>query len=513
MPDSDTLLVATPDGAIRTYDPESGVQTKELVASVRGSELFAASASGLRFALAKDGLVQVWGTRSQGLLAELGNRYPRSRVLAIALSHDGSYLAVSRMGGSYLKINQPSKIEVWDVEERSLMQSVFWDGAPARQVAFGPTHFLIIGACTDNLLRVWDVKTAKKMPSDWLLGDVPSSVIINHWGTQLAASFGNSPSIKVWDFRFRTDWYLPKSTGPVRLLSEFDLSGTGLGQEFNQLLGGGVFDRTGQIVANVRIARQDPSGDPKVVLTDAAAPLVSWRSGILERRVAVSPDKARIAVAVSRGSRFNEHQNTDVVKLCDRRTGAVERSIKVGQPIEAVAFSDDGRYVNLLVNAKRADYLSYKNIILFIRYNSFGGSHEVVSEIGEGTIARFSRDGSLFTVGGSHPSEGQDAGSVWDTKTIRRLRGLNSARMGILTNLEFSSDRRFIAGSISGVTGSTKDVVTVWDARTGLELLKLDVPDRGSVDWLGFSPRGTHLIAGYYTQDGLGPYYTVIWGP
>src|SRR5262249_55947895 len=151
-----------------------------------------------------------------------------------------------------------------------------------------------------------------------------------------------------------------------------------------------------------------------------------------------------------------------------------------------VSFSPDGTRVvtgdehgTTVVDAKTGTVL----LKLHQQVRDTGGSQEMW--IGRGVqSASFSPDGTrIVTTGGTRPF---GEVTVWDARTGAELLALNGHTSWVMTSAFSPDGTRIITGSVDGTA-------KVWDARTGTGRLELP-GQRHGVSSVSFSPDGARLV-------------------
>jgi WD40 repeat protein/tetratricopeptide (TPR) repeat protein len=209
-------------------------------------------------------------------------------------------------------------------------------------------------------------------------------------------------------------------------------------------------------------------------------------------RVAFSPDGTRIHT--TGGDEGN------VVKVWDAKTKTLLLDAK-GMKVSGnncIAFSPDGKRIvagRSDGTARVIDPTTGK-VLMELKgrqRQAFGGSL-IIRSFGVLSVA-FSPDGSRIVTGGTITgaeggTTGEDFGqaSVWDARTGAELLELKG-HTGPVTSASFSPDGTRI------ITGSEDGTARVWDARTGTPRLELD-GIKGLITCASFSPDGTWIVTG-----------------
>jgi WD40 repeat protein/serine/threonine protein kinase/tetratricopeptide (TPR) repeat protein len=232
--------------------------------------------------------------------------------------------------------------------------------------------------------------------------------------------------------------------------------------------------------------RADNAGIVKVWDVRTGKAVLDWRgheSGTT--RLAFSPDGTRIVTA-----------GTDkAVRVWEARTGKILLEAKgTISSYSSVAFSPDGKRLVAGRDDGTARVIDAQTgaVLLELKGRPRVANWVSLTTRGVLTVA-FSPDGTRIVTGGTTGGHGSGDGfvsgeaSVWDARTGAELLELKG-HAGMVMSAAFSPDGEQI------ITGSVDRTVTVWDARTGtprLELEGIKGPTSAS-----FSPDGTWIVSG-----------------
>jgi WD40 repeat protein/ABC-type branched-subunit amino acid transport system substrate-binding protein/DNA-binding SARP family transcriptional activator len=315
-PDSQRLATASRDGTARIWDlqpahevltilnrgtggtnrwlRQEGPQAGQVAISSEGTRLMA----GL-----EEGTTQVWDTRAgQQVLALRGHQ---GKVWGAAISGDGSRLAT---GGS------DQTVRVWDARKGDIR----WTGSAHTEtvvaVAFSPDGTTLASASADKTARIWDSATGQALLALAGHTDALTSLAFSPDGVRVAtASEGSEDPIRIWDVR---------SGSLLRTLAGHQ-----------DVVWSVAFSPDG-----ARLVSASRDGTARIWDAASGASILTLPGhGTLVSAI-FSPDGRRVATGNRDG----------ISQLWDAATGQELQELtgtEVGEGVDSVAFSADGRYL------------------------------------------------------------------------------------------------------------------------------------------------------------------------
>lgn len=358
-----------------------------------------------------------------------------------------------------------------------------------RTVAFSPdgTRFVTGGRGIEEgeqEVKVWDARTGTEL---FALKGLPNTgreitaglfVAYSPDGTQLVTCHTDK-TVRVWDAR----------TGA--LLRELKGHTTGVecaafSPDGTRLVTGG--DALPRAIGIGGISGKQGPGETKVWDARSWTPLFDLKGhtgGVWS--VAFSPDGMRI---VTGGGDFNVPGE---VKVWDAAKGG-KAQLELnditgggGASSSSVAFSPDGARIITGNGDGIATVVDAKTGAVLLKLRQHARDTGAAQElwVGHGVrSAAFSPDGTRIVTTGGTRSSGEV--TVWDARTGAELLALNGHTAHVMTSAFSPDGTRIITGSVDGTA-------KVWDARTGTGRVELPGQWRG-VTSLAFSPDGARIV-------------------
>jgi WD40 repeat protein/tetratricopeptide (TPR) repeat protein len=232
-----------------------------------------------------------------------------------------------------------------------------------------------------------------------------------------------------------------------------------------------------------RIVTAGDEGIVKMWDAHGASALFDWkahRNTVL--RVAFSPDGARVVTG----------GYDQAVKVWDARTGTLLLDAR-GMMSEnsSMAISSDGKRIVAGRDDGTARVIDARTRAVLLQLKGrprvvFSGV-QVGGSVGVMSVA-FSPDGSRIVTGGSTGERSTGEASVWDARTGAELLELKG-HTGLVLSAAFSPDGQRI------ITGSQDGTAKVWDAQTGTPRLELE-GIKGTIQSAAVSPDGKWIVTG-----------------
>lgn len=534
-PDGERLALAGTDGSVYFWNATTGkeiLRRKQHTQAIMGLTF---SHDGRKMASASwDRTVKLWDAGTGDVLHTL--RGHEDRVHSVAFHPKGVLVA----SGSW-----DTTIKVWDVVKGTEVQTLRGHKSPVYSVDFSPDGQLLASAASNGNLKIWELATGKVIQNITGNAGAILNIAFSPDGRSLVYSGGDA-TVRVWDVESGVERILFRghtasvdnvrfSPDGQRLVSSSPGQGVIKVWDLTRHPEYSTFAHTGPDIE--AIAFQDEG--KQLVSVTIGGKLQTWdaTTGVLreERTVGMSDSLTSPAVLAS----FNpggtllagrSRENPRLVRIWDVATGKVQMSLPQHTwPVLCVRFNPDGRllatcgysgddkqheiHVWETENGKLLMKLNGAGKVCNIVFRdsqllAVGGEDGMLAVIDLATRQRidsvaahkndvaalaFSPNGKLMASGGLEDRTIK----IWDvsesdttTGPARRLVHTLVAP-SLLCDLAFSPD----SGRLAGIS---RDLVKVWDAVTGQEVLTLrGAPQR---HWdpafnprVVFSPNGRRL--------------------
>lgn len=481
-PDGRLLATSSQDGTVRIWNVAAG--TERLVLEGPPNETFV-NFSGLTPAFSPDGSrvtsggwfsTPIWDLAT----GEISMTLPRqpTEALAVAFSPNGTHVATA---------NQLDA-QAWDAETGKLVTTFSGHTGDIFGIAYSPGGGRIATGGGDGIAQVWDTATGRRLLTLAGHGIDVVQVAFTPDGDRLLTG-GMDGTARLWDISPAggRDWLTVPGPADRQGGVSFSPDGTS-------------FAVPGQIVG---VTIRDVETGTKIITLEGHDATI--------RRMAFSPDGTRLAGAA--GSGPGDPRANSTVPVWDVSTGKVVMTLKGhAHQVASVAFSPDGQ---------RLATGSWDGTVRL--WDALSGEEQHVVDVGDPVFALgFSPDGRYLVSG----DDGDETLTVWDADTLERrekpLRGHNSviqdvafgptgmvvtgsfdatAKVWDLASRQEVTTLRGHTGGLLGVavnsdgtlvaTASLDGTAKLWDLATG-EVLTLFGHD-GPVNTVAFSPDGRFL--------------------
>jgi WD40 repeat protein/tetratricopeptide (TPR) repeat protein len=412
---------------------------------------------------------------------ELKHRLGVSNMVLAGAAYDNRdvVLAAERLN------NVPAEQRGWDwryLKQQSFGGLFTLRAGATRTVAFSPDGTRIVtggrGAQEGQQeVKVWDARTGtelfalKGLLNIWPETSAGTFVAFSPDGTQLITA-SDDKSARVWDARTGTLLRELKGHTTGVASAAFSPDGTRL------VTGGDALPRS--VGPGGLTGKQGP-GETKVWDARTWMPVFDLKghTGAVTS-IGFSPDGTRIITA---GGDFNVPSE---VKVWDAQKGGKPLLELNGIGDNAVSFSPDGTRFITANDDGTATVVDAKTGAVLLKVHqqaSYAGGQDIW--VGHGVLsAAFSPDGTRIVTTGGTASAGEV--TVWDARTGAELLALNGHTSWVMSSAFSPDGTRIITGSFDGTA-------KVWDARTGTGRLELGGQWQG-VSGMAFSPDGTRLV-------------------
>ncbi len=423
-----SAVTASDDGSVRFWDPGTGRLIHRITGPRDRITAIAMSGDGTRIAIGgRDGIATVCDAGTGRVLMPFhGQGGP---VYSVAVSADGGSIATGYADGT---------ADVWNISTGRRLVTLRRHNGPIFSIAFRNNGLSIVTGSNDGTAILWNIATGQQLQRFTGHTGGVTSVALRSEDTQIVTG-SMDKTVRVWNARTgRCVGIFRGSKSPILSMA---VSANG-----ERIVTGGT-DKTAVVWdGRTGFARRTLRGHGGSVLTVAI-------SGDGKRIITGSADQtARVwdSCAPETSMHFRGHIGT-VASLDVSRDGG-----------RILSGGDDGTAI--LWDARSGAPL-----------RTFAGHTDAVR------AAVISSDGTRVVTGSS-----DGAARVWDARTGGLLNTLKG-HQGIVYCVAISPDGARIA------TGSQDGKMIVWDARTGLQLLICD-DHAGAVYSVAMSADGTRLL-------------------
>jgi WD40 repeat protein/serine/threonine protein kinase len=493
-PEGKRLALATTDGTVLLWDAATG---QDLIPPMRHGDTVAEvafSPDGKFLASAGwDGSVQIWDTASGRLRQKLTGH--SQRVQSVAFAPGGRFLATGCWDGT---------VKVWDPDTWAELHTLDAHKSAVYCVTFSPDGMTLASAGSNGNLKIWHMGSRHPRVIQSLTGHAGAVLGIDFSPDGRYLAYGGSDTtVRVWDVEAGTERVVFRghtaevegvhfSPDGQRLASFSPGQGVVKVWDLTRHPEYATFARTGRDVEGLAY----DADDKRLVSVTIGGKLQTWdaATGVLldERTLplegkVVSPAVLACFAPRARQLAARAAEDPRLVKTWDVTTGAVLVTFRGHQvPVSLVRFSDDGRRLATCgcdtASPERPNELKV--------WDAATGEPLMTRE-GRGQVfsAAFSPDGRLLVLGGQ---AGGIAVLDWETQqTISRTPG----HAGNVTAVAFSASGRRLASA--GVEDRT---IKIWDVDEEKQsgsasprlVHTLAAPDL--VCDLAFSPDGRRLV-------------------
>jgi len=447
--DGTRLIAATWGGTAHAWDVSDGRPVEMVPSDVGGLMALAISADDSWVALGgwNEGVV-IWDVAAGQVAAAVSDR----GVGTLAFSPDGSLLATGNRGNGGIRL--------WDARTGRDLDRLRGHTGAVNSLAFDPARGRLISGSSDGTLKVWDLDR-RYLPRRLRghEGEI-ADLAFRPDGTKVATA-GRDGTARLWD----------RVTGQ-------ELARFGCGSQRAESV---VFFPDGNTLAFpqwTRVHVVDLSSQKETILGGLSGPV---------HAVAVSPDGRFLAAGGEKG----KSPHGRALKVFATRTWQRHWACRHEDGVvHSLAFSPDGR----LLAAGGTDGA----VRLFDV--ATGTQQRTLEHAGWIGSVAFSPDGALL-VAGSWPIDRSPDQPVeiklWDP-TTGQLRFTLRGHPGAAHEVAFAPDGNTLA------TGGGNGVVRLWDLVTGDVRATFEMPHRGWILGLAFSPDGRALActSGSATEPG-----------
>jgi WD40 repeat protein/class 3 adenylate cyclase len=486
-PDGSRLATVSPDGTAKVWDALTG---KELLTVDQGDGArpywvtFSPDGSQIAVANTADtsqGWASIWDAVTGELLLALPHQ--NAYFASVSFSPDGTHLLTTSDDGA---------VRVWDVNDGKELLTLYGQTANVANAAYSPDGTRVVTTTGNNQVKVLEAATGRELLTVAGHSRGVRTVGFSPDGARIVTA-SDDGTARVWNIspgrEFLTMVNGPAITHPIGASLAYNPDGTRLAVSYSDptarvwdattgkllLSLAGHTDAVNHIAYNLdgtRIATAARDGTAKIWDANSGKELLTlsghkdWVLG-----VAFSPDGARIATCSFDGTAM----------VWDLQTGEKVLTLNGHRDwVVSVVFSPDASRIaasSFDTTARVWDAVTGKELLTLTGHT--GTVRQVVFSPDGTRLATSSFDGTV---------------RVWDAVSGDELFTLPGPITGLF-RVVFSPDGKTIATAGSDAT--------LWDARSGEELLTLYMPE--SLTSVAFSPDGSQLAAA--SRDGTNRIY------
>jgi WD40 repeat protein len=464
-PDSARLVTASSnlgkhDGEVKIWDAQTGKKLLTLNGDSWIGKNVAFSPDGKRLATTgnpegKAHVLTVWDLQTGKPFLSLDHEH--DLVCGVAFNSDGSRLVSVGGGSGRLPMSAAviGAVKVWDAKSGESLLTFNSNTSRIRSVAFSPDDKRLAATSTlEKTVAVWDAKTGKEVFTLKGHTDRVNDVAYSPDGKQIATASADW-TVKLWDAQTGEELHTFKGHAGAVLSVAFSPD--------SKHLATASVDRA-VMLWEVQATPQPRTFKPKV----AARP---GGFAVLVDRLTFSQDGMRLLT--SSGGNLTVWDMQTGQALFTRPDGPSHMAVSADGKRLATAFGGSG----FLKKHGRDGEVAVWDVETGQKLGSADGDG---ANSLRATVA-FNEDGTRLARGTSQ------ALTVFDTETLKVLLTIPIGVYGPT----FSPDGKRLAG----LDLLDKEMVNVWDAQTGKQLLALKVR-RGLLPRLAFSPDGKRLVNG-----------------
>jgi WD40 repeat protein/class 3 adenylate cyclase len=447
-PDERYVATASGDGTARLWDAHTGKQLYSLTGT-GGPNSVAFSPDGKQLLIATGyGPVQAWDVATRQMLRDFTGD----------ARDNGFYDAVFSPDGKYVAGTSPFGVLLWDAQSGTLVRRYTGGGGP---VVFSSDGKYLLSGGGNNTPLLWQVEPTFAAPQFIGHSNFVAAVAYSPDGKYVLTGSGDN-TVRLWDAHSGTPvrTFLGHTAAVMSVAFSPDgkwvLSGSqdntarlwdvATGQELHRLTG---LDQPGSATVafspDGKQALTNSSGDKTVRLWDRqtgqlirSIPMTSTvaQSGAV---AAYSPDGRYIVTDIP--DQANQGIFTDA-GLWDVQTGRLIHTFAVGSGMDAVAFSNDGKYV-LIGLTGTGNKAQLWDVASATQVQTYTGHTDIINRVA------FSPDDNYVLTGGDSTAR------LWETLTGREVRRF-AGHTNFVNAVAFSPDGKWV------LTGSSDNTARLW---------------------------------------------------